>query len=417
MNLYISKNEANANTAANSVVLDDLILTRDMPTTGGSKMLEGYMSLFGADIIDRLSAAGYSVSGKANTGELGVDLLGETSYYGACVNGDGTLTNASAEILKAGEAAAAIGLDVNGTPRRAAALGGRVYIKPTYGTVSRYGTIAAACSGETVGVMANTVSDCHKALSAIAGHDDKDGTSLSEEECARIKQGAEFDKVKKIAVASSVTASADEATRAKIARFREVMSAQGVEFSEIDDNVLTLAKTAWNVLSSAELCNNVSRFDGVKYGYRTKSYGTIEELYTNSRTEAFGDLLKTAILFGSDVLSAENYMRVYDKSLRIRRVICEFFAETFKEYGAVLLPACGKSSYTMNDVKENKYLSFDENLYTAPASITGLPAVVVGGVQLIGGAFSDNALLDIAAAFEASGISPEGETARTKEDK
>ncbi|MBQ9948142.1 MAG: hypothetical protein IJO91_07130, partial [Oscillospiraceae bacterium] len=122
--------------------------------------------------------------------------------------------------------------------------------------------------------------------------------------------------------------------------------------------------------------------------------------YTNSRTEAFGELLKTAILFGSDALSTENYMNVYDKSLRVRRVVSEKLAEIFGEFDAVLLPACGKASYTMDDVKADKYLSFEEALYTAPASLTGMPAVVVGGVQLIGKAFSDLALLDMAATFE-----------------
>ena len=397
MNLYLNKNEK---ASANAVVLDDLFLTKDMPTTGGSKMLDGYMSLFDAEVISRLADAGYDIAGKANVGEFSVDLLGETSHYGACVKDDGTFTNASAEILNGGDVTAALCMDINGTPRRAAALCGKAYIKPTYGTVSRYGTIAIACSGETVGVMANTVADCSKVLSAIAGHDDKDGTSLSEAECAQVKAGAEFTKVKKIAVAKSIVDTADEAAKAKIAHFREVMSAQGVEFAEIDDTDLTLAKTAWNVCMSAELCNNVSRFDGVKYGYRTKNYKTIDELYTNSRTEAFGELLKSVILFGSETLSTDNYMKMYDKSLRIRRVVAEAFAEIFKEFDAVLMPACAKTSYTMDDVKANKYLSFDEALYTAPASLTGLPAAVIGGVQLIGKAFSDNALLDAAAAFE-----------------
>ncbi len=400
MNFYLNKKD---NAGANAVVLDDLFLTKDMPTTGGSKMLEGYMSLFDAEVISKLSAAGYDIAGKANIGEFSVDLLGETSNFGACVKEDGTLTNACAEWLNVGEAKAALCFDVNGTPRRAAALCDKVFVKPTYGTVSRYGTIAVACSGETVGVMANDTASAQQVLSAIAGHDDKDGTSLSEAECARVKAGAEFKKVKKVAVAAKITAAADDETRAKISRFCDVMADQGVEFVEVDDTVLTLAKTAWNVCMSAELCNNVSRFDGVKYGYRTKNYKTIEELYTNSRTEAFGELLKTTILFGSDSLSTENYMKVYDKSLRIRRVVAEAFAELFKEYDAVLLPACSKSSYTMDDVKANKYLAFDEALYTAPASITGLPAVVVGGVQLVGAAFSENALFDIAAAFEKEG--------------
>ncbi len=393
MNLYLNKKDA-----ANAVVLDDLFLTKDMPTTAGSKMLEGYMSLFGADVIDRLTDAGYAIGGKANIGEFAIDLLGETSYFGACEK-DGVLTNASAEILNDGTKAV-LNLDINGTPRRAAALAGKTFVKPTYGTVSRFGTIAVACSGETVGVMANNASDCGDILSAIAGHDDKDGTSLSEAECARLKSGAEFTKVKKVAVAASITACADDATRAKISHFCDVMAEQGVEFVEVDDAVLALAKTAWNVCMSAELCNNVSRLDGVKYGYRTKNYKTIEELYTNSRTEAFGELLKTAILFGSETLSTDNYMKVYDKSLRIRRVVCEKFAELFGEFDAVMMPACGKAQYTMDDVKANKYISYDEALYTAPASLTGLPAVVTGGVQLIGKAFSDLALLDLAATFE-----------------
>lgn len=393
MNLYLNKKDA-----ANAVVLDDLFLTKDMPTTAGSKMLEGYMSLFGAEVIDRLAAAGYAIGGKANIGEFSIDLLGETSYFGACEK-DGVLTNASAEILNDG-AKAVLNFDVNGTPRRAAALAGKTFIKPTYGTVSRFGTIAVACSGETVGVMANSAADCGEILSAIAGHDDKDGTSLSEAECAKLKSGAEFAKIKKVAVAASITASADDATRAKLSHFCDVMAEQGVEFVEVDDAVLALAKTAWNVCMSAELCNNVSRLDGVKYGYRTKNYKTIDELYTNSRTEAFGELLKTAILFGSETLSTDNYMKVYDKSLRIRRVVCEKFAELFGEFDAVLLPACGKDKYTMDDVKANKYISYDEALYTAPASLTGLPAVVTGGVQLIGKAFSDLALLDLAATFE-----------------
>ncbi len=396
MNLYLNKKD---NTGANAVVLDDLFLTKDMPTTGGSKMLDGYMSLFDAEVIARLSAAGYDVAGKANIGEFSVDLLGETSNFGACEK-DGKLVNASAEILSEGGVKAALCFDVNGTPRRAAALSGKIFVKPTYGTVSRYGTIAVACSGETVGVMANDAASAQQVLSAIAGHDDKDGTSLSEAECAKIKSGAEFKRVKRVAVAAKITAAADDETRQKLSRFCDVMAEQGVEFVEIDDSVLTLAKTAWNVCMSAELCNNVSRFDGVKYGYRTKNYKTIDELYTNSRTEAFGELLKTTILFGSDSLSTENYMKVYDKSLRIRRVVAEAFAELFKEYDAVLLPACSKSSYTMDDVKANKYIAFDEALFTAPASITGLPAVVTGGVQLVGAAFSDLALLDMAATFE-----------------
>ena len=393
MSLYLSQSNEKSGKA---IVLDDMILTTDLPTTAGSRMLEGYKSLFEAEVVTKIKAAGFSVAGKANVGELSLGLLGETSYFGAVTDESGNLSLACSEILKSGEAVAALGLDANGAMRRSAALSGQVCIKPTYGTVSRFGTISVACSGEAVCVMANNVAEAKSALDSIVGHDAKDGTSLSEEKCALVRSDAEFKSVNKVAVAKSLAQSADEATRAKIHAAYDALKAKGIELEPVDDSILLAAKTAWNILMCAELCNNVSKYDGIKYGYRTKNYTNIDELYTNSRTEAFGELLKTAILFGSESLSTENYMPVYDKSLRIRRVICEKLAEIFAEYGAILMPVCSKTAYAMADVEANKYISFDEALYTAPASISGLPAVVVGGVQLVGPAFSENALVELA---------------------
>ena len=152
--------------AARPVVLDDMILTKDMPTAAGSRMLAGYMSLFDAEAVTRLTAAGYTVTGKAAVGEFGFDLLGETAADGALVC-EGALRYPTAEIVAA-DAVPAVCLDVNGAPRRAAAQAGLVYVKPTYGTVSRYGTVPVACSGETVGVMARTAAECRAVLSAIA---------------------------------------------------------------------------------------------------------------------------------------------------------------------------------------------------------------------------------------------------------
>lgn len=401
MKLYIT--ESSAASLTNKVVLDDMILTTNMPTSAGSKMLDGYKSLFQAEVVTRLEEKGYAISGKANVGEFALDLLGETSYYGACENEDGTLANAMAEILKKNEAKAVVAFDVNGAPRRAAALNGITYIKPTYGTVSRYGTIPAACSGETVGVMANNVSDCREVLSAIAGHDDKDGTSLPEAQCALVKENGESAPVKKIAIAASMLADADEATKAKIDAFKANAEKAGIEVVEIDAKELLAAKVAWNILMSAEVTNNVSRYDGVKFGYRTANYEDIDELYINSRTEAFGYLLKSTILYGSDVLSTENYDRLYDKSLRVRRVICEYMNKTLGEVDAVVLPACSKAAYNAEEVKAAPYTAYEESLYTAPASITGLPVLVTCGVQVIGKAFSENRLFDMALMFEKEG--------------
>lgn len=384
-------------TAEKCVVVDDMILTCDLPTAAGSKMLAGYTSLFEAEVLTRLTASGFALGGKSDVGEFAFDLLGESSANGANV-ADGKLMNAGAQIVAEGEAMAAVGVDVNGAVRRGAAQAGLVCVKPTYGTVSRFGIVPVACSGETVSVTARKVVDAKAVLSAIVGHDAKDGTSLSDAQCAQVLEGK--GAVRRVAVLTALTDGLSENEMAKLSRFRDALSAKGIEVAEVADPIFKAARVAWNILMTAELCNNVSRYDGIKYGYRSESFTNIDELYTNSRTEAFGELLKTAILFGSETLSTENYSKVYDKALRVRRVLAEAFAALFAEYDAVLLPVCSKSAYTEADVAGDKFLCFTENLYTAPASITGLPSVVVGGVSLIGKAFSEQTLLAIAELYE-----------------
>ena len=307
---------------------------------------------------------------------------------------NGNLTLASAEIVKSNDAAVAVGLDVNGAERRAAALAGLVYVKPTYGTVSRFGTISVASSGECIGVMARTVADVRDALASIVGHDTLDGTSLPEEKCAIVKSGAV--KLKKAAIIKNLTASVDAATSAKIDAASKALKAAGIAVEEIDCDVLAHAKAAWGVLMCAELCSNLSRCDGVKFGHRSERCTTISELYTGSRTEGFGSLIKTAILYGSEVLSKNNYTPVYDKSLRVRRAIVNTLARLHNEYDVLIIPACSKGAYTEADVAANRYVAFDEALYTAPASISGIPTVIAGGVQLVGAPFTENTLFEAA---------------------
>lgn len=349
------------------IVLDDMLLTKAMPTTAGSKMLDGYMSPFDATVVEKLSEA--EIVGKAAVGEMAIDLVGETNYKGE-------------KAYELGDADALIAFDVNGAPRRVAAQNGLVYIKPTYGTVSRFGTVASACSGECVGVMAKTAATCEDVLSSIVGKDSRDGTMHADEVCK--KAVSEKKAIKKVALLDMGVKS-DKLDSAKA-----LLEANGIEVVSVAAGVIESANAAWNILMCAELCNNVSRFDGIKYGYRTSNYKNLDELYTNSRTEAFGDLLKTAIIYGSDALSSANYMSKYDKSLRVRRVIVEALGKILAEYGAILMPACSVSEYSDKDS------AFVENKYTAPASISGLPAVVCGGVQLMGAAFSDGSLLDLA---------------------
>ncbi len=399
MNLLINTSD---DVQGTPVALEDLILTVGQPTTGGSNMLENFTSLFPAEIVERLSSAGYGIAGKANIGEFGFDLLGETSAFGACVDSDGTLAYAGSRLLDEGSAVAVVGLDVNGTQRRAAAQNGQVCVKPTYGTVSRFGTIAVACSGETVSIMAKTPADARAVLGVLAGHDDKDGTSLPEERCQAAQDAHFAFSGKKMAVARSLAAAADDDVRTCMEAFFAFARAEGYMVEEVDDALMVAARPAWNILMSAELCNNVSRFDGVKYGYRSQDAQSIDDLYTNSRTEAFGDVLKTTILFGSEMLSEQNYFPRYDKSLRMRRLVCERFAQLFDEYAFVVMPACSQMAYAAKDCESDPYRCFTENAFTAPASLTGLPAVVAGGVQMVGPAISDAALLALAEKYCAS---------------
>lgn len=382
-----------------TIVADDMMLTKDMPTTAGSKMLDGYMSLFDSEALTRLKGAGYTVAAKAAVGEFAIDLLGETNFKGATAS-DGYLKNQASEMILSGEVSGAVCLDVNGAVRRAAAQSGLVSVKPTYGTVSRFGTIPAACSGETVSVLACDAEDCGRILDIIKGHDDKDGTSLRAEDIARTEEAT---PVRKVAVLTSMKKGINADVSEKLDGAIASLKNGGVEVEDIDDSIISASRPAWNALMSAELCNNVSRYDGVKYGYRAESFTNIDELYTNSRTEAFGELLKTAIIFGSETLSTENYMKIYDKCLRVRRVISEAFGKLFEKYDAVLMPATSSMSYIEAEVKENKFIAFEENYYTAPASITGLPAVVAGGVQLVGRAFSEKALLEVIKVYEKEG--------------
>ncbi len=390
MSIYMIKNET---AQGKTVVVDDMLLTTDMPTTAGSKMLDGYKSLFEAQVITNLKQKGYCVAGKTKVGEFSIDLLGETCYMGAEYEND-CLQYPAAEAVKSGDVKAAVVMDVNGAPRRGAAQNALVALKPTYGTVSRYGTIPVACSGETVSVVAEDALTCREIYACVAGYDAKDGTALPDN---MVNSGkAAISKKNKVALLSSMLKGVDENVKQKITAFTEKLKAKGVEVVEVDDKTVCYAGAAWNILMSAELCNNVSRYDGVKYGYRSQNYTNIDELYTNSRTEAFGELLKSAILFGSETLSTENYSKVYDKALRVRRVISEKMKSLLCDCDALIMPATSALEYKKADVENDKYLSYKENFYTAPASITGLPAVVAEGVQLVGNAFCEDLLLDFA---------------------
>lgn len=380
-----------------TIAVDETILIKGVKTAAGSKILDGFSSLFSAEVVERLERSGEKIKATTHTGEFGLDLLGEFSHYAEKTD---ALSHAASEAVKEGSVKVALCVDMNGTPRRGAAVSGVSFLKPTYGTVSRYGVISCAASGETVGVTAKDAETVAEIMAKISGHDEKDGTSLKD---------ASYDYTiadvsgKKVAIVKSLVDLADADIKAKIAVAKAALEKSGVTVEEIDCDLFEIANTAWQILMTAETCNNISRYDGVKFGHRAKEYKNIDELYVNSRTEGFNFLTKAVILYGSDALSKNRYADCYDKSLRVRRVVADGMKEIFKKYDAVLIPASKRSSYEAYDIADAFGKVFEESIMTASANLAGFPAMVSCGVQLLGDHFADAALLSLACAIERMG--------------
>ncbi len=393
MNNYVVKLSDNGN-----IAVDDTILVKDAQSAAGSRILEGFKPLFSAEAVTRLEKAGYIMSGKTQVGEFGLDLVGEFSYYD---KQEGALTCAAAEVVAKKEVKAALGVDMNGATRRGAALVGVDFLKPTYGTVSRYGIISCAASGEQLGVYAADVDGVKEIMEVIAGHDEKDGTSLKDAAYSYKTEDAVSGK--KVCIIKELLAKADDAVVAKVNAYAEKLRAAGVVVEEVSFDLVDVANTAWQMLMTAETCNNVSRYDGVKFGHRAQQYKNIDELYVNSRTEGFNFLTKAVILYGSDVLSKHRYDDCFGKSLKVRRVVAESFAKLMESYDAVLTPVTSKSAYEAYEIEKAFQTVFEESVFTAVANLIGVPALVSGGVQLMGKAFSESTLLSLAGSVERAG--------------
>ena len=381
-----------------NIAVDDTVLVEGVTALSGSHILDGFKPLFSADAVKRLEKKGYVISGKTDVGEFGLDLCGEFSYYG---ENDADIKGAAAELVAKGEVKAALGVDINGAPRRAAALSDVYYLKSTYGTVSRYGIISTASSGEQLGVYAKNADSVAEVMGVIAGHDEKDGTSLK---TASYEYKTDLSvKDKRVCIVKELFELADDSVKAKITAFADKLTKNGVKVEEVSLNFFSSAATAWQIIMSAETCNNVSRYDGVKFGHRAKEYKNIDELYVNSRTEGFNFLTKAVILYGSDVLSKNRYDECFGKSLKVRRIIAERFDELMKNYDAVLTPVCSKTSFEAYDISEAFGKVFKESIFTAVPNLIGTPALSCVGVQLMGKHFSESELLSLAASVERMG--------------
>ena len=381
-----------------TVAVDDTILVKDVETTAGSHILEGFKPLFSAEAVTRLQDKGYEISGKTHVGEFGLDLAGEFSYYNVA---DAKIKGAAAELVAQGSVKAALGVDMNGATRRSAALSGVDFLKPTYGTVSRYGIVSCASSGEQMGVYAANADGIKEIMDVIAGYDEKDGTSLKEK--TYNYNTDESVQGKRVCIIKELMDKASEEVKTKVYAYGDKLRANGVAVEEISLDIFDIANTTWQILMTAETCNNVSRYDGVKYGHRAAQYKNIDELYVNTRTEGFNFLTKAVIFYGSDVLSKNRYDECYGKALKVRRVVADKFAELMNNYDAVLAPVCSKTEYEAYDINEAFMNVFNESVFTALANLIGTPALVSGGVQLMGKHFGESTLLSIAKSVERAG--------------
>lgn len=393
---------------AKKVIIDDNIIIKDRVCAAGSHMLYNFAPPFQAEAVDRLLAKGWEIAGQTHVGEFAM-AGSETCWFGPADNplNAAFLGSAAAAAVQAGQADAGLIVDC-GDSLRLAAQSGCVAFRPTYGSVSRFGIIANISSSEQIGAVARSVADAAALVSDVAGHDGKDATSLPAERYD-FAPAASVAGLKIAYVENLLSEAANPAVRQAAEEAAAQLAARGAKVDRVSLPYLELAGPAYTCMAAAEGCNNVSRFDGVKYGYRTEKYRNIEDLYRGSRSEGFGLHAKFVCLLGTYVLSKGNYDDYYYKALQARYLIRETFRELFKDYDAALLPlssggACAK------DAADIPALTDEDRRWSAPALISGLPSVALPwgkngaglpfALQIIADSGKDNAALTAAAALE-----------------
>ena len=392
----------------------DIFVTKDFPTTAGSKMLEGYRSPFDATLVRRLLEAGMVTVGKLNCDEFAMGSGNENSAYGPVKNPwdatrvPGGSSGGSAAAIAARLVPAATGTDTGGSIRQPASFCGITGIKPTYGRASRYGMIAYASSLDQGGPMARTAEDCALLLSAMCGPDaDRDSTSLDvPPEDFTASLGADL-KGLRIGIpkeffgeglAADVRAAVDGALAA--------LTQLGATLVPISLPRTELSIPVYYIIAPAEASSNLSRFDGVKFGHRAKGYTDLESMYKLSRAEGFGSEVKRRIMTGTYVLSHGYYDAYYLQAQKIRRMIADDFQQAFKQCDVIAGPVAPKVAWKLGENANDPVADYLADIFTLPASLAGLPGMSVPagfgahnmpvGLQLIGNYFKEAQLLNVA---------------------
>ena len=394
----------------------DIFVTRDWASTAASKMLKGYMSPFDAAVVRKLAESGMVTLGKLNCDEFAMGSANENSAYGKVFNPwgpkavPGGSSGGSASCVAAGLAPIATATDTGGSIREPAAFTGITGVKPTYGRPSRLGMIAFASSLDTAGLMAHSVEDIAWVLGDMVGFEPWDSTSenMPAEDFTRdLKKGVKGTRigVPRAWFAKSLDPEVASAIEKVIAEYR----AQGAEIVDIDLPNADLGVSVYYVVACAEASSNLSRFDGVRYGYRAAEYEDIQDMIKKSRNEGLGAEPKRRILIGTYVLSHGYYDAYYIKAQKVRRLIAREFDQAFEKVDAILSPVTVSTAYDFG-AKSDPVAAYLGDLYTVPASLAGLPCMSMPcgihsngrpiGVQLTCARFNEAKMLGIAQAWQ-----------------
>jgi len=398
----------------------DVFVTKDFPSTAGSKMLEGYRSSFDATVVDKFAQAGCVPLGKLNCDEFAMGSSNENSAYGPALNPwnaqavPGGSSGGSAAAVSARLTPAATGTDTGGSIRQPASFCGITGIKPTYGRASRYGMIAYASSLDQAGPMAKDALDCALLLSAMCGPDlDRDSTSLDIVEEDYTKTLNQSIKGLKIGVPKEFFGSGLALeVKSALEEAQSVFKSLGAEFVPITLPKTELSIPVYYIIAPAEASSNLSRFDGVRYGHRAKEYNDLMQMYKKSRAEGFGAEVKKRIMTGAYVLSHGYYDAYYLQAQKIRRLIAEDFQAAFKECDLIMGPVAPTTAWGLGEKTADPLSSYLADIFTLPASLAGLPAMSVPcgmskaakplpiGMQLIGNYVQESKLLNAAHQYQ-----------------
>ena len=413
----IDKGELTGALAGVPVAIKDNMCTKGLLTTCSSKILENYIPTYTASAVQNLTDAGCVIIGKTNMDEFAMGSTTETSYYGVTRNPHnpdhvpGGSSGGSAAAVALNECFFALGSDTGGSIRQPSAFCGITGMKPTYGTVSRYGLIAYGSSLDQIGPMTKNVTDCAAVLETIASYDKKDSTSMKREEYDFTSALVRDVKGLRIGLPKDYFGDGlDSEVKAAIFKAAETFKRMGAIVEEFDLGLVQYAIPAYYIIASAQASSNLERFDGVKYGYRTKEYDGLHSMYKKTRSEGFGSEVKRRIMLGSFVLSSGYYDAYYLKALKTKALIKQEFDKAFEKYDIILAPAAPTTAPLLGSSLQDPIKMYLSDIYTISANLAGIPGLSIPcgkdnkglpiGMQLLGGCFQEKTLLRAGFAYE-----------------